>query len=149
MTERKIEIARELLDDEQLLVILLAEERRPPAGTAATASSPRWRRRRKNAAASRLQAASRCHATVTSVAKPSGYITARSGRVEQVAARAREQRGIAGFVARVAFEVLVRRELARIDEQAGDDETAALLRRADQREVPLVQRAHGRNQADA
>ena len=51
--------------------------------------------------------------------------------------------------ARVAGQVLVRRELGRVDEDGHVDLVAVPRRRADQVQVPGVQSAHGRDEADA
>jgi hypothetical protein len=64
----------------------------------------------------------------------------RSGRGELVE--------VARLVARVAGEVLGRRELARVDEDRDQHPVGALKRPADQREVPLVQGSHGRDEPD-
>jgi hypothetical protein len=50
--------------------------------------------------------------------------------------------------ARVFLEILVRRELQRIDEDAGDHKALALTRDSHQRQVTFVQIAHGRHEND-
>src|SRR5439155_24593118 len=55
---------------------------------------------------------------------------------------------VALLIARVAGEVLVRSELGGIDEDARDDGVAFTTRRLQQRDVPRVQRAHRRDEAD-
>ena len=49
----------------------------------------------------------------------------------------------------MAKQVLVRRELGRIDEHAGCDRVAAPPRLGNQRQMPFVQGAHGGNEPDA
>ena len=49
--------------------------------------------------------------------------------------------------ARVGVEVFVRRELRRVDEDAGNDLTTAPCRRPNQRKVPLMKGTHGGNEA--
>src|SRR5439155_975927 len=55
---------------------------------------------------------------------------------------------VALLVAWVGGEVLVRTELGRIDEEAGDDDVVLSAGRAEEREVALVEAAHCRHQAD-
>src|SRR5207249_4153778 len=55
---------------------------------------------------------------------------------------------VALLVAWVGGEVLVRTELGRIDEEAGDDDVVLGAGRSEEREVALVEAAHGRHQAD-
>jgi len=68
---------------------------------------------------------------------------------EQVAARFREQLGVPRLLAGIALEILVRRELAWIDEDRGDYPAAMTPRLADQGEVPGMERAHGRDEGDS
>ncbi len=70
------------------------------------------------------------------------------GGIEQVAAHRREQLRIARLVPGIGREILARRELGRIDEEAGDHTAGGLFRPAHQRQVALVQGAHGGDQAD-
>jgi hypothetical protein len=58
--------------------------------------------------------------------EPGGVHFGGGGRVEQVAALGRQQGGVAGLVARIGGEVLVRRELGRVDEQAGHNAFSSL-----------------------
>ncbi len=65
-----------------------------------------------------------------------------------MAASRRELAEVAGFVARIAREVLVRGELAGIDEDRDERALGQLASAAHQRQVPGVQRPHGRNERD-
>ena len=73
----------------------------------------------------------------------------RSRRVEKVHAFAFEQGGVPVEVPRVSGEVLARRELERVDEDRDDGEFARPSRESDEREMALVKRPHGRDEADA
>ena len=53
---------------------------------------------------------------------------------------------VAGLVARVALEILLWPELRRVDEDRGDDALAVALGDGDQRQMPGMERAHGRHQ---
>ena len=88
-------------------------------------------------------------ATVTVVLSPAGYISATVGRVEQVAAGAGQQGGVAGLVAGIGLEILGRRELGRVDEEAGHHPVGLRLAQAHQRQVSVVQGAHGRHERHA
>ena len=68
---------------------------------------------------------------------------------QHVATRARDQRGVAGEVARVALEVAWVVELQRIDEHADAHACVLGARAAHQLEMALVQRPHGRDEAQA
>ena len=57
--------------------------------------------------------------------------------------------GIAIAIARIAREIFVRSELEWIHEQAHHDDLRALASAVDQREMPFVQRAHGRDERDS
>ena len=70
------------------------------------------------------------------------------GRVDEVDAGLGGEPRVALLVARVALEVLAGAELGRVDEEAHDDHVALLAGGAQQREVPVVQEAHRRHQAD-
>ena len=63
-----------------------------------------------------------------------------------MAAFRRQLAKIAGFVARIAGEVLVRGELAGINEDGDDGALGQLTGAAHQRQVPGVQRPHGGNE---
>jgi hypothetical protein len=69
-------------------------------------------------------------------------------REEQVGARLRGELGVAGLVAGVAGEVRGLVELGRVDEQRHHDDVAGGAGGADEAEVALVQRAHGRYEPD-
>ena len=56
---------------------------------------------------------------------------------------------VRGLVARVAGEVIGRVELRWVDEEADDDDVGLLPGRAHQGDVPGVEGAHRRHQADA
>ena len=68
-------------------------------------------------------------------------------REQEVDACVGEEAGVSCLVTRVTGEVCGLAELSRVHEQAGDDEIA-LTRGAQQREMALVERAHGRNEPD-
>ncbi len=70
------------------------------------------------------------------------------GRVEQVAADGGEQLRIPRLVSRIGGEVLAGGELGGVHEHAGDDAGGRLLGPAHQRQVPLVQGAHGGHEPD-
>ena len=70
------------------------------------------------------------------------------GRPDEIGSECGERLHVGGERARIGLEVLVRRELRRIDEDRDDDAIGTALRQAHQGEVPLVQRAHGWNQRD-
>src|SRR5205085_3615666 len=80
-----------------------------------------------------------------------------AGRIELAGAR-REQdvdaglggeRRVALLVPRIGGEVLSFAELRRVDEEAGDHEVVFVPRRAEEREVALVERAHRRYETNA
>ena len=52
-------------------------------------------------------------------------------------------------IPRVGLEILVRAELRRVDEDAQDHTVGTPGRLIDQREVAIMQKAHGRHQAEA
>ncbi len=68
---------------------------------------------------------------------------------QHVAAGRFEARRIRIGCARIAREVLIRTELGRVDEDAGDDDIGVRARLCDQRMMARVQIAHRRHQADA
>ena len=55
---------------------------------------------------------------------------------------------VASLVARIALEVLVRGELRGVDEDGGNDETTLLASGFHQANVPGVEGAHRRDEAD-
>ncbi len=69
-------------------------------------------------------------------------------REQEVGARRCGQLAVAGLVAGVAVEVAALVELRRVHEQRDDDEIAVRARALDQREMPVVQRAHRRHEPD-
>jgi hypothetical protein len=69
-------------------------------------------------------------------------------REEHVGAGVGGQRGIAVLVARVGGQVAGGVELRGVDEERHDDHVAGAARLADEAQMALVQRAHGRHQAD-
>src|SRR5439155_24784125 len=69
-------------------------------------------------------------------------------REEDVHARVLRELRVALLVARVAREVLACAELGRIDEQADDDLLVLRTGRPEQREMPFVEGAHRRYQAN-
>ena len=71
------------------------------------------------------------------------------GCKEDVDARCFRELGVVPLVAWVGDEVLVRIELGRIDEEAGDDDVVLGAGRAEEREVALVEGAHRGYEADA
>jgi hypothetical protein len=70
-------------------------------------------------------------------------------RPHEVAADRGELGKVAGFVARIAFEVLVRGELSGVDEDRHHGAPAARLRQPHQLQVALMQRPHGGHQGNA
>src|SRR5262249_20770393 len=70
------------------------------------------------------------------------------GDEEDVHTRFFSQPRVALLVARVGRDVLVRGKLGRIDEEACNDPVVVLPRRAEERQVPLVEGPHRRDQAD-
>ncbi len=70
------------------------------------------------------------------------------GGIEQIAAHRGEQLGVPGLIPGIGRKVLPRRELGRIDEDAGHGPLGALAGAAHQRQVPLMQGAHGGDQGD-
>ena len=71
------------------------------------------------------------------------------GGIDEVAADARQLGDIAGLVARVAVKVFGGAELARVDENRGDDAVGPFARCGHQREMAGVQGAHRRHQRNA
>ena len=69
------------------------------------------------------------------------------GGEQQVAAGAGEQFGVARLAAGIGLEILVRAELRGVDEDADHDAVGMQARQLHQRQVALVQRAHGRRKA--
>ncbi len=69
-------------------------------------------------------------------------------REQEVDAGLLGERHVALLVARVAVEILSRAELGRIDEQARDDRVRFGSSRGEEREMPFVEGAHGRDEAD-
>src|SRR5204863_9248347 len=72
----------------------------------------------------------------------------RLGREDRSDAFARQQVGVAHEIAGIALEVLAGRELRRVHEDREHALSAALLDETREREVPLVQRAHRRHEAE-
>ena len=70
------------------------------------------------------------------------------GNERQIDLRRAQHVEIGRLAARVGTEILVRRKLLGVDEDRRDDAITSLPRRADQRHVARVQRAHGRHQPD-
>ena len=70
------------------------------------------------------------------------------GREEDVDAGLLGDSGVALLVARVRGEVFVRPELRRIDEEAGDEKVVLGPGRTEEREMAIVEGAHGGDQAD-
>jgi hypothetical protein len=70
------------------------------------------------------------------------------GQEDEIAAGRGEARRIALLVARIALEVGRVVELRRVDENRDDDARSVLPRQLDQRQVAVVERAHGRHEAD-
>ena len=62
--------------------------------------------------------------------------------------RAGDERPVPGQVARIAIQVFGGTELKRVDEDAQDDGVRAAARLVHEREMPLVQMAHRRHEAD-
>ena len=69
-------------------------------------------------------------------------------RPDQVDAGFRQSRRVGIECARIAREVLVRGELRGIDEDRDHHAPRAPARQPDQRQVALMQRAHGRHERD-
>ena len=67
---------------------------------------------------------------------------------EQVAAGFVEHPGVALRLPGVAVEILAGPELRRVDEDRDDHERAAPAGDLDEREVPRVERSHGRHETD-
>ena len=86
--------------------------------------------------------------TWTLVAKPSGYISSAVGMKTTATPASSRRRRSRVSVARVPVEVLAAAELGRVHEDGGGDARAARLRRLDQAEVPGVQGAHRRHEAE-
>ena len=81
--------------------------------------------------------------------KPGRVRRARIRRVHQIDAALAAQLEVSFERARIAREVFARSELERVDEDARDDVRRRAARPFDQREVPCVDRAHGRHERDA
>ena len=86
--------------------------------------------------------------TVTVVAIGVGYISTGSGWNTRSAPASLDQRKVSGQVARIGLQVLVRRELERVHEDAHDGHVAGSGRGADQRRMTIVQVAHRRHEPD-
>ncbi len=71
------------------------------------------------------------------------------GGEEHVRPGAGEQRAVALEVTGIAGEVVGAIELRRVHEDRRDDAIGVTAGELDQRQVPLVQRAHGRHERDA
>ena len=69
-------------------------------------------------------------------------------QVDEIDAELLEPRQISRLVPRVAFEILARSELGRIDENRHHQAPGDLPPVAHQRQMPLVQGTHGRHQGD-
>ena len=78
----------------------------------------------------------------------SGYSSSTDGREQHVDALALGDGRVARLVARVGGEIVGGVELRRVDEQADDDDVVLGPRGAEQRDVPGVERAHRRHEAD-
>src|SRR5262249_39638120 len=144
----EVEIARHAPDDLELLVILRAEnsgvrpdhveelgdDRRYAAKVAGTKLAGEERRKALNLDR-RLVAF--------------GIDLSRRGVEKNVDVFFFEKRAVAREVARIGSEVLARRELRRVDEKRGDYAVAELFRRAHEREMAVVQRAHRGHERDA
>ena len=86
--------------------------------------------------------------TVTVVRSGSGIHGPSVGREDDRGAPVRDQPHVPLEVARIAVEILVRPELRRVDEHGHDHDVGALPRQVDEREVPLVEGAHRRDERD-
>ncbi len=71
------------------------------------------------------------------------------GREDEIRVDLRQPGAIGVEAARIAGEILMGTKLGGIDENRRDHPFGALTRRFDQREVAVMQRAHGRRQPDA
>src|ERR1041385_983939 len=71
-----------------------------------------------------------------------------SRKKEQIDIISNKQRYVVFDRSRIAAEVLVRTELRRIHEDAHDSDISPLLRKTNERKMPLVQCAHGRDKTD-
>ena len=71
------------------------------------------------------------------------------GGKQQVCALAFDQRSVPRFIARVGREIFMRTKLSGVDEQGDDRPITRRECRLHQRQMPLMQRAHGGHQADA
>jgi hypothetical protein len=69
-----------------------------------------------------------------------------AGRKNEIAAGRTQELAIVRERARIPVEVFTRGKLQSIDENAGHHRAAARQRRANQRQMPFVQTAHGRHQ---
>ena len=69
-------------------------------------------------------------------------------KVQDVHALPGEQSRVPGFAPGIAGEILVRTELERVDEDRDDDEGRMSLREAHERQVPLMQGSHRRDEPD-
>jgi hypothetical protein len=86
--------------------------------------------------------------TVTVVTKPAGIHFGDRRGEHHGAAGAGQKLGVAGLLTRIGAQILVGRELGRVDEDAGHDPVRAASGLGDQGQVTIVQGAHGGNQTD-
>jgi hypothetical protein len=144
---RNVQIARQPPDDCQLLPVLFAKDRHIRLGLVQKldhhlrhpVEMPRPRR-----AAKAIGQALDPHPG--GEARPIHLVEA--GGKDQVAAGALQHRRVAGLVAGIGGQILIRSELGRIDEDRRNHPLGMGPAKRDQAQMPLMQRAHGRRERD-
>ena len=147
--DREVEVGNQASDDDELLGVLLAE-----VGDIGQHRAQQLGDDRCDAA----EVSAAPHGSLEAVGQSAEHLDARREAVGvKLGHRRREQQRAAGLggqprvlglVARIAGQVGRLVELRGVDEQADDDQVALGGGPADQRQVALVQRAHGRHEPD-
>jgi hypothetical protein len=145
---RQVEVADQGPDDERLLRVLLAEDRDV---------GPHHVQQLGDDGGDAVEMAHAAVLALERLGQPAHVDRGREarridlvgrGREEQVGADLGHERGVALLGARVGGEVAGVVELRRVDEERHHDHVARRTSVADEAQVPLVQRAHRRHEAD-
>jgi len=143
--DRHEQVLHETPDDRQLLVVLLAEDGDARAGHAEELGDDRrdtFKMPRPERSAKRLRERSDTHPRLVA------WRIHRVGLGREDRVGGLELGHVAGEVSRVAAKIFTRTELRRVDENTHHDKVRAPLGFVHEREMPVVKRAHRRDEAE-